>query len=304
MLLPLILMASAPSQMTELDIPPAGKNDYYVSNRAPLAPQPFIKLPIGSIRPEGWVRTELELEANGFVGHLEEISPWLVKKNNAWLAADGKGEHGWEEVPYWLKGYGDLGYVLHDPKIVKEAKTWIEGVLSSSRPDGWFGPEANRTANIDQTGDGPDMWPNMAMTFALQSYFDVTHDPRVIKLMDAYFKYQLALPDAKFYQAYWEHQRGGDNMFSVYWLYNRTGEKWLLDLAAKIHRHTSDWTGGVANYHGVNFAQGFREPAEYALQSHDPRQAKASERDYDLMRGEYGQVPGGMYGAEIGRAHV
>jgi hypothetical protein len=284
----------APIQVTEFDRPPSGQNEFYVGNRAPLSPQPFTKLPIGTIRPEGWLLKQLQLEAGGFVGHLESISEFLEKKNNAWLAADGHGIHGWEEVPYWLKGFGDLGYVLHDPKLVAEAKVWLDGVLSSSRPDGWFGPESNRTANPG----GPDMWPNMAMLFALQSYYEVSHDPRVIKLMTAYFKYQLALPDGKFYQAYWEHQRGGDNMFSVYWLYNRTGDKWLLDLATKIHRRTSDWAAGVPNWHGVNFAQGFREPAEYALQTHDSALTHASEADYETMRTLYGQVPGGMYGAD------
>jgi hypothetical protein len=278
----------------ETDRPSVGRNDFYLGNRAPLKAEALTKLPIGAIHPEGWLRTQLELEAKGFVGNLSQISEFLTRKNNAWLSSNGVGVHGWEEVPYWLKGFGDLGYVLHDPKIEKEAKFWIDGVLSSTRPDGWFGPEANRTANPG----GPDMWPNMAMLFALQSYYDVSHDPRVIRLMDAYFKYQLALPDEKFYQAYWEHQRGGDNMFSIYWLYNRTGERWLLDLAKKIHRRTSDWVAGVPNWHGVNFAQGFREPAEYALLTGDASQTEASERDYEAMRGKFGQVPGGMYGAD------
>ncbi len=47
---------------------------FYVTNRAPLAPGPFLKLPIGSIRPRGWLRRQLELEAGGMTGRLPEIS--------------------------------------------------------------------------------------------------------------------------------------------------------------------------------------------------------------------------------------
>src|SRR5262245_8993420 len=72
----------------------------YMSNRDPLAPSPFVKLPIGSITPKGWLRVQLENEANGMTGHLEELSSFCKFEGNAWVAADGKGEHGWEEVPY------------------------------------------------------------------------------------------------------------------------------------------------------------------------------------------------------------
>ena len=47
-------------------------------------------------------------------GHLEQISPWLNFAKSSWADPQGRGKFGWEELPYWLKGYGDLGYVLHD----------------------------------------------------------------------------------------------------------------------------------------------------------------------------------------------
>ena len=37
--------------------------------------------------------------------------------------------------------------------------------------------------------------------------------------------------EADFMVGYWPKMRAGDNLESVYWLYNRTGEAWLLELA-------------------------------------------------------------------------
>jgi len=85
-----------------------------VTNRAPLLPSAFMKLPIGSIKPKGWLRHQLELEASGMTGHLEEISKWCKFENSAWASPTGQGQFGWEELPYWRKGFGDLGYVLQD----------------------------------------------------------------------------------------------------------------------------------------------------------------------------------------------
>lgn len=276
------------------------KNDHYVGNRAPLLQGPLIKLSIGSIQPQGWLRKQLELEANGFFGHLPELSRFLIKEGSPWLSPDGEGEKFWEEVPYWLKGYGDLAYVLGDPKLIAEAKVWIEGVIGSQREDGWFGPRANiKSPRVHSTGK-PDLWPNMPMLNALQAYYEYSGDERVIRLMTKYFEWQLAVPEEDFFPPLWQQQRGGDNLASVYWLYNRTGDKKLLELATKIFNKTANWTECVQNWHNVNIAQALRGTPTYYLQSKDLRQLTAPERNYQTVWGIYGQVPGGMIGGDEG----
>ncbi|MDR2562580.1 MAG: glycoside hydrolase family 127 protein, partial [Prevotellaceae bacterium] len=268
-------------------------NAFYLGNRSPLVPSQFIKLPVGSIQPGGWVRKMLELQRDGLCGHLGEISAWLDKENNAWLSKDGTGDHGWEEVPYWLKGYGDLAYLLNDEEMIRETKIWIEAALNSQREDGYFGPWIERRKC-------PDLWGNMIMLWCLQSYYEYSSDKRVIPFMTRYFQWQLKLDDAMFLKDYWENSRGGDNLYSVYWLYNITGEDFLLELAEKIHRNTANWrqADNLPNWHNVNIAQSFREPATYYLQSHDSAHLQATYDDFYLIRKRYGQVPGGMFGAD------
>jgi len=274
------------------------KNSFYLGNREPLLNSPLIKLPIGSIEPKGWLRKQLELEAGGFFGHLTELSRFLVKDNNPWLSPEGEGEKFWEEVPYWLKGFGDLAYVLGDRKMIQEAREWINGVIASQREDGWFGPRANLSSPRRHSPGKPDLWPNMAMLSALQSYYEYTRDERVLRLMTRYFAWELTVPEEDFLPPFWQYMRGGDNLASVYWLYNRTGDKTLLNLATRIHRNTANWTDGVPNWHNVNIAQALRGPATYYLQSKDPRHLNASERNYQTVWGMYGQVPGGMFGGD------
>ena len=294
-LLPGIAKVSGQDLQVEVipQIPNQASNSFYISNRAPLQKGHFIKLPMTAFKPGGWLKKQLELQRDGLTGHLGEISIWLSKKDNAWLDKDGKGKWGWEELPYWLKGYGDIAYMLGDEQMIKETRFWIEAVLNNQRDDGDFGPMVVHNGTRD-------LWTNMPMLWCLQSYYEYSHDLRVIQLMSKYFKWELSLPDNHFLEDYWEKSRGGDNLYSVYWLYDRTGEKWLLDLASKIDRNTADWRqkDNLPNWHNVNIAQCFREPATYYLQSHKGADLEATYNDFKLVRSIYGQVPGGMFGAD------
>jgi len=278
--------------------PPGGDNTHYAANREPLLPNPLIKLPLTSVRPQGWLRHQLELMSRGFSGRLTEISQFCKYEGNEWTS--GQGKFGWEEVPYWLRGYIDLGYLLEDPEIIRETNRWVNAVLATQQPSGYFGSRSNlestRTRGV--RARMVDLWPNMVMLFALRSLHEATGDPRIVPFMTRYFRWQTTVPFEDFLPASVQKVRGGDNLDSIYWLYNRTGERWLLDLARINHERTADWFGGVASWHNVNFAEGFREPAQFYQQTRDKRYLEATERNYRTMRGLYGQVPGGMYGAD------
>jgi hypothetical protein len=291
-----ILLASCAGKQTQEirtmeRLSTVSRNDYYVSNRAPLQPLQFIKLPAGSIEPEGWIKRQVELQKDGLCGHLGEISAWLQKGNNAWLK--NGGEWGWEEVPYWLRGYGNMAYALKDEALLKETNFWIEAILASQRTDGNFGP-------VHLNNGKQDFWPNMIVLWIMQSYHEYTNDNRVIDFMTRYCHYLQTVPDDAFLSSYWENSRGGDNLWSVVWLYNRTGDESLLPLAEKIHRNTADWTKStqLPNWHNVNVAQCFREPATYYLFTKDSAMLAASYNVQSLIRRAFGQVPGGMFGAD------
>lgn len=271
--------------------PPVGASTNYKGFRAPLQCGRLIKLPIGSIKPRGWILRRLQLQRDGLNGHLGEISPWLDKNGNQWLS--NSGDHGWEEVPYWLRGYCANAYILDDKAMEQEAQTWIEAALRNQRADGFIGPQNSDNGK-------PEVWAQMIMLWVLQTYYEHSGDERVLAAMKRYFQWEMRLRDSSFLKSYWEHQRGGDNEWSVMWYYNQTGDASVLPLIAKIHYNTANWTQPTTlpNWHGVNVAQGIREPATYFLYAADSSLIADSYRDHRLMRQLYGQVPGGMYGAD------
>jgi hypothetical protein len=273
-------------------------NRHYVSNRSPLTVSPLVKLPLASVRPKGWLLSQLQLMREGFTGRLAEISRFL-KEDSGWMTLKGRG---WEEMPYWLKGYGDLGYILQDPEIITATKKWLALAFRSQQEDGFFGPPDNRTNR--------DLWPNMLVLTCMQSLYEATGDERVLPFLTRYFRFEHALPVADLLPGSWQKLRGGENLESVYWLFNRTGEPFLLDLARKLYERTADWEADILSperdqnwevssfYHGVNITMGFRYPGVFYQQTNDRRYLDIVEKNYRLIMGEYGQQPGGMFGAD------
>jgi Beta-L-arabinofuranosidase, GH127 len=116
--------------------------------------------------------------------------------------------------------------------------------------------------------------------------------------MRKYFKYLETVPEKKFLTGYWPSMRGGDQLHEILWLYNRTGDESLLDLAERTHRHTARWDTGLIDRHNVNIAQAFREPATYWQVSGKESDLAATEKVWKDVREKFGQVPGGMFGGD------
>jgi len=275
-------------------------NTNYTFSRAPLAETPYSKLPISSISTGGWQREQLVRMAHGLTGKLEDLYP-NVGPDNAWKGGDGDS---WERGPYYLDGLVALAYALDEDQLKQKAQKWIEWTLNSQKPNGYFGPEP-ADGNVEsswkiQRANKPDWWPRMVVLKALITYQEATGDERVIPFMSKYFKYEYkSLPDKPLDQwTWWAKARGMDNIYSVLWLYNRTGEKFLLDLAELLDNQTLDWPTGFAknnppSRHGVNIAMGIKHPGLRYQRTRDASNIDALDNGLNFLKGEHG-YPNGM----------
>lgn len=278
-----------------------------VKNRAPLAPSAFHFLPLGSVRPSGWLKAELRTQADGLSGHLDET--WAdVGPDSGWLG--GKGES-WERGPYYLDGLVPLAYLLDDANLKAKAQKYIEWTLNHQASNGMIGPSTN-----------DDWWPRFVMLKVLTQYQEFTGDSRVIPLIDKYLRYQLSqLPDRPLRD--WGKFRWQDELLSVIWLYNRTGSPYLLELAQILRKQGYDWMAQYANFqytqritseyiklekgeglkdlalatHGVNNGQAIKTGPVYSQVS-----GSAADRDAVLKMiselDKYHGLPNGMFSCD------
>ena len=239
-----------------------------------LAEPAVAELPLGAVKPTGWLRNQLQVQADGLGGHIDEF--WPDIKNSSWIG--GKAE-GWERTPYWLDGIVPLAYLLDDPRLRAKAQRYIDYILDHQQPDGWLGPIG------DTGGHKPyDVWPLFVLFKALTQFQEATGDPRVVPaLLKCSRKIDQVITREPLYE--WAKFRGADLVVGLHWLYGKTGDKSLITLADKVLAQSYDWRRHFANFtrfeqksagyfgldnHGVNNAMGLKFGVVRSLTSHDP----------------------------------
>lgn len=286
--------------------PVIGEGDsIYPANRPPLRANPMMKLPLGSVRPAGWLKHQLHLMADGMTGRLMEVSQYLAP-NNGWF---GGTEEGWEEQPYWFRGFYSLARLTEEPRLLAEANRWIEAVLRSQDADGYFGATFHKKVTGDNGQTICDLWPHMVMLDAVIRHYEATGNKRVIPFMTRFFTFCRDLPDDRFlppikegwgenWHPHIQYPRAGDMLPHIYWLFNQTGEAWLLPLATRFFRRTSGPDNEWLSQHVIHFTQRFGYSGVYSTQSNDPRHLDLSEYWYRQHLGTWGQQPRGIFGAD------
>ncbi len=267
-----------------------------VKNRAPLAASAFYPLPLTSVRPAGWLRDQLRIQAEGITGQLGDFWP-DVGPNSAWLGGTGEG---WERGPYYLDGLLPLAYLLDDARLIAKVKPWVEWTLTHQRPDGGMGPASNK-----------DWWPNMIMLKVLTQYQEATGDPRVVPFMEKYLAYHAANMKAMPLKQ-WAIYRWQDQLLSTLWLYNRNGDARLLEFVRALKAQGFDWGRHFEEFpyygkmpreqttlstHGVNNAMGLKTSALWSLVSRDPIDRAATTRQLEVLDRFHG-LANGMFSAD------
>ncbi|TBL81501.1 beta-L-arabinofuranosidase domain-containing protein [Paenibacillus thalictri] len=265
----------------------------------------FEALPLGRIKPEGWLKHQLRIQADGFTGHLEEHWP-DVGPDNGWI---GGGGESWERGPYYLDGLLPLAYLLEDETLIGKARKWIEWSLASQREDGFFGPAAIRTVNRE-INKSNDWWHYMIMLKVMIQYEEATGDERVQPFLAKFFSYvHRHIEEQPLEQ--WAKARGADMMYCVLWLYKRNPEPFLLELIRILAKQTTNWTDIFHDFpfwrkvehmdmrtHVVNVAMGLKTPAIRYEFGGSETELRAVYRGIQSLMTYHGQAHGMFSGDE------
>ena len=183
------------------------------------------------LKPGGWLRRQLEIQADGLCGNLDRV--WPDVSDSAWI---GGSHEGWERVPYWLDGFIPLAYLLENDDMIKRAQKYVYAIVDAQQPDGWICP-----CSADERSDY-DLWAVLLITKVLTVYYECSNDakiPDVIYRVLKNFYELLSSGEVKLFN--WGQFRWFEGFIAIDFMYGRCGEKWLLELAAILKAQGADY---------------------------------------------------------------
>ena len=124
------------------------------------------------IKPTGWLKRQLEIQAEGLSGNLDKV--WPDVRDSKWI---GGNKEGWERVPYWLDGFIPLAFLLENEDMIARAKKYIDAIVKNQQKDGWICP-----CTVEERA-GYDTWAVQLISKVLTVYYDCTGDKKILKVL-------------------------------------------------------------------------------------------------------------------------
>ena len=190
------------------------------------------------IKPSGWMKRQLEIQANGLSGNLDKV--WRDVRDSAWIGGEAEG---WERVPYWLDGFIPLAYLLENEDLIARAKRYIDAIIAQQREDGWICPCP------DEKIPTYDTWAILLITKVLTVYYDCSGDERIPGVIYKTLKnYYELLKNGTVSLFQWGKFRWYEGFIAIDFLYKRTHEDWLLELAGILKKQGTDYNQFVEHW--------------------------------------------------------
>ncbi len=194
-----------------------------------LKPLAYAFFTANELKPGGWMRAQLRRQADGLAGNLDRV--WPDVRDSAWI---GGGREGWERVPYWLDGFIPLAFLLDDRDMQSRAARYIGAIIERQQSDGWICPCG------EEERKNYDTWAVLLICKVLAEYCECTGDAaaeealrRCLLQLNGHLNGNT-LRD-------WGAARWFEGLIPIFWLYERTRDSRLLELAKKLRVQGIDW---------------------------------------------------------------
>ncbi|WEW61134.1 hypothetical protein PRK78_006624 [Emydomyces testavorans] len=292
-----------------------------------LLPLGLEPLPLGSIKPRGWLLEQVKSMASGLAGH--EYDFYQVVRDSPWLGGSREYSDLNEALPYWFNGAVPLAYETRDEALLGKIKKIANHILAHQQQDGWLGPETNVSHR--------NFWGRTPLVLGLAQMAEAEAGTDLAKLiLDAMHKFLgvmhsmlsnnlqgLVAHPGDVFNEQWGRSRAADMILALQWLYEkdpRENKDKLLESMEFFRQGGHDWSWWYTeevypkvdldtlpfNFtdkyyhfeHGVNVGQGLKAVAAIRRFTHDDKLLDSARRGVDWTFLYHGTPSGGVIADE------
>ncbi|EIW84902.1 hypothetical protein CONPUDRAFT_117150 [Coniophora puteana RWD-64-598 SS2] len=287
------------------------------SAQSPLAPKAYNYLPLGAVKPAGWLHDQVMVQTNGLAGQQSQFYNYV--HDSDWTGGSSFYSNLEEAGSYWFNGIVPNAFVLgsSDSDLQTQATNFLTYVFDNQDSTGWLGPE------VFDTSKPRYLWGRYLFLFgAIQmiennpSLAD-TYVPKIWSFVN--LAYSMVQNNNTGLEE-WGNARWEEFIISLQWLYENHpngNEAMLLDFMNKLKTTGVQWdqvfseqnfpqgpTEGLTNpfnntlvWHGVNVAEGVKAAAVAYRFTNDTSLLQSASDGWDRLFQYHGR-PSGIFSAD------
>ncbi|KAF5384254.1 hypothetical protein D9615_003331 [Tricholomella constricta] len=278
-----------------------------------LAPKKFLTVPLGNVKPAGWLMDQLIVQTNGLAGHLHEFYNYVSRTD--WTGGTSYYSSLEEAGSYWFNAMVPNGVLVNNSAINTKTSQFLTYVLDHQDFTGWLGPEVGTSKPRYLWGRYPFFFGAIQMTEVNPALTDqvVTAMHKFVMLANTMLKAGQGVEP-------WAATRWEDFVMALQWLYDyhpNGQEALLIDTMQKLKwsgvpwekvfstqyfpktavEHTPNPFGLPLTWHGVNLAEGLKAlPATYRF-THNQSDLDTASVGWDMLFQYHGR-PSGIFAAD------
>ena len=248
----------------------------------------FAELPVGAVKPGGWIKKWLERQADGLSGHPENMAYPYDTCMYAGVIPPPPSPHGedwwaYEQSGYFFDATARLNRLIDSPVVKARHQANLDFILKNSTERGY--------------GASTWAWPNAVAGRALLADYSTTGDTNIVSLMARYLGTNPT-----------QGTRAGVNAEEAAYLYGATGDPQLLAYLQQIYK-TIKGPGANLNpdrisspelfkAHGVSAAEFMKVYPLTYLYTGNPEALDLTRRAYEKIVADNLMADGGIVSDE------
>ncbi len=176
------------------------------------------------VYPNGWIKNFLSTQMRGLTGNMEKAGfPFdRIEWGQPDIQTDNENPQWWvyEQVAYWMDGAIRCGIALGNTQTIDKIAKIIYNVLDDPDEDGYLGPKFLKIT------DGWNRWPHVVFFRSCMALYEYNGDEKIVAAMKKHY----LCGDVSYGKL-----RDVLNVEIMLWLYGKTGDARLLDLAERSY---------------------------------------------------------------------